>query len=221
MNTMYDTLLLLPLFQGMTKEDFTRILEKNKLDFKKLKAGEELLHTGDAGNKLLFVLKGEVAITTTSKENLYMLTEYISEPFLIEPQALFGMNPNYVSTYTAITDVHTISIGKSAVIQQLFNYEIFRLNYQNIICNRTQQLQNRLWATTDNQIEKRIAHFIRIRCEHPFGKKTLKVKMEDLASLLNESRLTISRALNNMQQQGLIELFRGCISIPAIEKLDV
>ena len=35
MNTIFDTLLQLPLFQGLAVEDFTRILEKVKLHFAK------------------------------------------------------------------------------------------------------------------------------------------------------------------------------------------
>ena len=37
---MYDTLLQLPLFQGLAHEDFTNILGKVKLHFTKHKAGE-------------------------------------------------------------------------------------------------------------------------------------------------------------------------------------
>ena len=33
MNTMFDTLLQLPLFQGLAQEDFTNILGKAQLDF--------------------------------------------------------------------------------------------------------------------------------------------------------------------------------------------
>ena len=39
---MYDTLLQLPLFQGLAQEDFTCILGKVKLHFTKHKAGEIL-----------------------------------------------------------------------------------------------------------------------------------------------------------------------------------
>lgn len=42
METMFDTLLQLPLFQGLAQEDFTRILEKVKLHFTKYKPGELL-----------------------------------------------------------------------------------------------------------------------------------------------------------------------------------
>ena len=42
METMFDTLLQLPLFQGLAQEDFTCILEKVKLHFTKHKPGELL-----------------------------------------------------------------------------------------------------------------------------------------------------------------------------------
>ena len=44
MNTMFDTLLQLPLFQGLAQEDFTNILGKVKLSF------TCLLYTSDAAD---------------------------------------------------------------------------------------------------------------------------------------------------------------------------
>ena len=48
METMFDTLLQLPLFQGLAQEDFTCILEKVKLHFTKHKPGELLLQKGSS-----------------------------------------------------------------------------------------------------------------------------------------------------------------------------
>lgn len=43
--------------------------------------------------------------------------------------------------------------------------------------------------------------------------------MDRLAQELNVKRLKVSMALNELETQGLIELHRGRISIPALEKL--
>ena len=43
--------------------------------------------------------------------------------------------------------------------------------------------------------------------------------MKQLANELNDSRLDISRALNRLQEKGLITLYRGRIEIPFLEKL--
>ncbi|MCR6507819.1 Crp/Fnr family transcriptional regulator [Bacteroides sp. KH569_7] len=219
MNTMFDTLLQLPLFQGLAQEDFTNILGKVKLDFTKHKAGEVIVKAGDTCSQLIFVLKGEVSSYTSSADASYNFTEYYQAPYVIEPQSLFGMNTSYVSTHTAQTETHTVSISKAFAMSELFRYDIFRLNYMNIISNRAQSLNNRLWAKTADNLEKRIGNFILTHTERPSGRKILKIKMEELAQVVNDTRMGVSRALNDMQGKGLLELRRGEIMIPDAEKL--
>ena len=219
METMFDTLLQLPLFQGLAQEDFTRILEKVKLYFTKYKPGELLLKEGGACHELVFVLKGEIASSTSSADSSYCFTEYFPAPFLIEAHSIFGMKTHYASTYRARTEVHTVSISKAFVVKELFNYEIFRLNYMNIISNRAQSLNSRLWAESTDNLEKRIGNFILTHIERPSGRKILKIKMEELAQVVNDTRMGVSRALNSMQEKGLLELHRGEMMIPDAEKL--
>lgn len=219
MNTMFDTLLQLPLFQGLAQEDFTNILGKVKLDFTKHKAGEVIVKAGDTCSQLIFVLKGEVSSYTSSADASYSFTEYYQAPYVIEPQSLFGMNTSYVSTHTAQTETHTVSISKAFAMSELFRYDIFRLNYMNIISNRAQSLNNRLWAKTADNLEKRIGNFILTHTERLSGRKILKIKMEELAQVVNDTRMGVSRALNSMQEKGLLELRRGEIMIPDAEKL--
>ena len=111
MNTMFDTLLQLPLFQGLAQEDFTNILGKVKLSFTKHKAGEVIVKAGDTCSQLIFVLKGEISSCTSSANTSYSFTEYFQAPYVIEPQSLFGMSTSYVSAYTAQTETHTVSIS--------------------------------------------------------------------------------------------------------------
>ena len=219
METMFDTLLQLPLFQGLCHEDFTSILDKVKLHFIKHKAGETIIKSGNPCTQLCFLLKGEISIVTNAKENIYTVIEQIEAPYLIEPQSLFGMNTNYASSYVAHTEVHTVCISKAFVLSDLFRYDIFRLNYMNIISNRAQTCYNRLWTKVPEKLEARIADFILSHIERPSGEKILKIKMEELANAINDTRLGVSKALNGMQEDGLLELHRGEIVIPDIERL--
>jgi CRP-like cAMP-binding protein len=43
--------------------------------------------------------------------------------------------------------------------------------------------------------------------------------MEDLATLLDDRRINVSRMLNELQAEGLVTLRRKEIEIPALEKL--
>lgn len=216
---MFDTLLQLPLFQGLAQEDFTNILGKVKLHFVRHKAGVCIIKAGEVCNRLVFVLKGEVEAFTTKADIPYGVTEFFQAPYLLEPQSMFGMNTSFVTNYTASAETDTVSISKSFVLNELFKYEIFRLNYMNIISNRAQNLNGRFWTKADEGLESHIANFILNRTERPAGRKIIKIKKEDLAVIVNDTRMGVSKALNNMQQAGLLELRRGEIVIPDAARL--
>lgn len=219
METMFDTLLQLPLFQGLCHEDFTNILEKVKLHFTKHKAGDVIVKNGTPCDQLIFLLKGEISLQTTSKDDLLTFMERAEAPYVIEPYSLFGMNQNFASTYVALTETHTISINKSFVLSGLLKYDIFRLNYMNIISNRTQNLYARLWEKAPSDMEDKIICYILRHAEKPVGEKVMKIKMDDFARCVDDTRLNVSRILNNLQELNLVELRRKEIIIPDAARL--
>ena len=106
-----------------------------------------------------------------------------------------------------------VSISKSFVMGELFKYDIFRLNYMNIVSNRAQNLYTRLWDRAPKDIEDKIIRFILAHIERMTGEKLFKVKMDDLA------RLNVSKALNGLQELNLLELHRKEIRIPDLALL--
>ncbi len=218
--TMYDTLLQLPLFQGLGKTDFTTILEKVKFYFSKHKTKETIIKSGQRCEELVFLLKGSMQSEVVSPNRSFTLYETIQAPFLIEPYSLFGRLTEYKSTYTIKTEANLISIKKSYLLNELHNYEIIRLNMHNMISNRAQTLYDKLWQIPEQTIEKRIIQFVNQHCDLPSGEKELKIKMKDFAPLLETTRIRLSKALNNMQQLGLLKLHRGGIYIPELTKLN-
>lgn len=216
---MFSTLLQLPLFQGLSQEDFTNILGKVKLHFSKHQAGETIIKANDPCNELVFLLQGELAATTTSEDKSFSFVEILQNPYLIEPHSLFGLEACYRSTYTAHTDANTVSVDKSFIMKELFKYEIFRINYVNNICNKLQMFYKRNWYTAPESIEDKIIYFVLRLAERPEGEKMLKIKMEDLARYVDDTRLNVSRALNDMQETNLLQLNRKEIVIPDGAKL--
>lgn len=217
--TMYDTLLQLPLFQGLAKNDFTSILDKVKIHFLKRKAGDTVALGGEDCRELVFLLNGSLVSKTSDRDELYTFYEAINAPFLIEPYSLFGWSTKYVSTYTALTACNLVTIEKAYLLSELNNYEIIRLNYLNILSNRTQNLHDRLWTNLPESLHDRIVEFILLHSYVPGGEKRLKIKMDDLAKLLSSTRIRVSKALNEMQDKHWLTLHRGEIRIPDISLL--
>ena len=217
--TMYDNLLLLPLFQGLSKNDLTTIIEKVKFHFQQYKEGEIFIRQGEECHQLCFLLNGQVCVRTQDKEHAYSLSEVIGGPYIIEPQSLFGMQNNYTATYSAHTPVGVLTIEKAYLFSELDKYEIFRMNLLNILCNRSQIATQKLWRTHIGSLEEKLVNFIALRSQRPEGEKTLQITMEDWAGLINETRINLSRLLNDLQDKGLVQLKRKEIYIPQFEKL--
>lgn len=219
MSTMFNTLLRLPLFQGLSQEDFTNILGRVKLHFIKYQAGDHIAESNTSCTKLIFLLKGEVDAQTTPENQQFTYIETIKTPYLIEPEALFGMNPHFKSTYVAKTEVSVMTVDKMLVLKELLKYDVFRLNYVNSVSNRAQSIYSRLWQPPTSGTRKKVIHFMLVYAEKLEGEKTIIIKMEDLAEILDDTRLNVSKVLNELQDQGLIELRRKVIYIPEISKL--
>ena len=206
--TMYNTLLQLPLFQGMSKDELSEIIERVKLHFVRVDDKRPLFVQGEPCDKLAFLLNGKLVSETTAPCGTFTFVEVYDTPMMIEPHSLFGRRPCYKATYTAQEEASLLIIDKQYIYDVLGSYEIFRMNFFNQLCYKTEQLYERVWNIDSQPLEGRLIYFIRNLCNTLQGTKILRIKMEDLARLMDDTRLNISNVLNQWQAEGLIEMRR-------------
>jgi CRP-like cAMP-binding protein len=203
----------------MSKFDFTDILEKVKIHFNKYEPGSCLVRQDTPCNQLIFVLDGEVQIESKDRAHQYTIWETFKSPNVIEPYSLFGMRPYFTASYTAVTEVNTLNIDKSYILNELCRYEVFNLNYMNMLSNRSQVIYNKLWNSHIGKTRDKIINFLLLRCMTPYGAKKLSIRMEDLARLIDDTRINVSNVLNDLQNRGLIQLGRRTFSIPELREV--
>ena len=216
---MYENLLCLPYFQGMGKDDITAILDNVKMEFTTHADGETLCDKGNECNKFIIVTKGEITSETTDPADTCTLIEEHKAPYAIEPYSMFGYNTKYKHKHIAKGCCTTLEIDKNYFFSEFSKHNIVTLNFLNIISRKAQVTNEAIWKLTPTTIEGRIIAFIALRSETLHGAKQLNIKMERLAEILCETRLNISRALNNMQDKGLVTLNRKEILIPEFKEL--
>lgn len=214
----YDTLLSLPLFQGMNRTDFNSLLQKVRLDFVKFENEETILNQDDRCRSFVFLLNGTVESSRKGHNGAYTFFERIDTPCLIEPYSMFGLNGQYRRSYTAVGQCSMLMVDKQYVYTELGKYNICRMNLLNILSGRVQQLDGYIWSLEGMDLRKRILRFIAGLSDYLYGEKRLQIKMNDLAVLMDTTRLNVSRELNAMQDDGLIVLKRSEILIPAQDR---
>ena len=89
----------------------------------------------------------------------------------------------------------------------------------NLFATQTQKLLMQPWRRCPQSLRERVIRFFVQHCTYPAGHKTFCILMERLAEELNDSRLNVSRVLNQLQEERLLELHRGRIEIPQLEHL--
>lgn len=216
---LYDKLLQFTLFQGMSHADLMEVVTHTKIGFHKFPKGRCLAAAGDPCSRLTFLINGAVQSEHVADNHAYRVTERLQAPFLFEPERLFGIHQQYLNTYTTLSDVNLITIDKQEVLLLLETQLVFRLNMLNMMATDTHRLLHQPWRTCPKTLQERLTHFFFAHCQYPAGAKTFYILMRQLADLLNDSRLDISVALNQMQDKGLLTLHRGRIEIPMIERL--
>ena len=216
---MFERLLQLPLFQGMTMQEVSDVMSHVRLDFVNYHQGDEIVMQGESCRKLIYIISGEVMAEHNNADLQFTLTEYLPDLKVIEPYNLFGMYQTYSRTYTFATDGSTLAIDKHVMLNQLMTNNIVKINLMNIACNKYQQTLRLLCQYPDDSVRHKIVKFILSYCTIPKGRKDIQIKMTDLANIIHETRLNVSIVLNEMQEQGLITKQRGGFIIHDLQTL--
>ncbi len=215
----FDKLLQFPLFQGMSRDDLEIVAGHTRFGFIKLNAGKTVIKSGDPCRQLYFLINGSLKVRTYADDYGYYVEEHISAPFIIQLESVFGYYQRYTHDFFAQTDVNFLTIDKEEVVRLTEDFLVFRLNIINHYATQTQKKMRQLWYRTPQSLEDRIVRFFAEHSLYPAGHKMISILMTRLADEVNDSRLNVSRILNDMQHRKLISLGRGKIEIPQLERL--
>ena len=215
----YDRLLQFPLFQGMSRDDLEIVAGHTRFGFQKVTAGRQIIHAGDPCTHLYFLINGTLKIETFSDDGRYSVIEQMSSPYILQQESIFGYYQRYTHNFYALTDANFLTLDKEEVVRLSEDFLVFRLNLMNHLATQSQKLIQMQWRRSPLSLRERIVRFFFQHTLYPAGPKTFHILMERLAEEVNDSRLNVSRALNRMQETGVIELHRGRIEIPQLERL--
>ena len=216
---LYDHLLQFPLFQGMSRDNLAQVVGQTKFGFVKCAAGEVVIREDDAATQLYFLLSGALRVDTRSLDHAYTVVESLHPPYMFQAEALFGYSQRFTHTFTTTEDSSFVTISKDEVMRLATDFLVFRLNLLNLYATQAQRLSSRPLHPFPATLTARIVRFLVERCVHPAGPKTFHILMTRLADEVGDSRLDVSRALNALQQDGLLGLHRGRIEVPQMERL--
>lgn len=204
MASMFEQLMELPLFKGVSRQRLAQTVGDNKFNFLKFPPGETIIREGDSCSHITFVISGKVRSTTVNRSGRFAVSQTLSAPAVIAPDFLFGRFTNFPGDVVAIDSVGILQISKSDYIAMLNSDEIFLLNFLNMLSMNAQKAQKGVLALTNGEIDERIAFWIIALTQRGSTDIHLTCRRRDLCSLFGSARAVFESALADMKEKGLL-----------------
>lgn len=216
---MFDTLLSLPLFQGLGHADLTRILESTRLEFETAAPNTTIIRQDHECTGLTFLLTGEVAMSTASADRSWSVEEMMATPSVEGLEVLYGSLRNHRHTLTTCSETRLLQMDKRTVGALTAYFEVFRLNVMNLLTTTIVRRDLLHWLPAEQNLKGRIRSFMRAHVQRPAGHKVFYISQRQMGEYLGEDKRHVSRALHEMEASGLLSMERKSIDIPSFEAL--
>ena len=211
--SIFDTLLDLPLFKGVSRETMERIVGKFRLDFKKYSPNDTIIKKGKTCRTITFLISGTVECRTELPDGLIM-TQEISDKTVFFPDFLFGKSTEAPSTIKAVDNVSTFEISKAEYIGILSTDPVFQFNYFNLLSRRAQAAYEHAPVIINGDFLQRLRCLTDILTNHLGSKIEFTTLREpSMPKLFGIDDSTYTEALTPFRSNGIIDFTSNRITI--------
>jgi len=213
MNSMFEILMGLPLFRGVSRERIAETVGMAKFHFLKYLPDETIVEAGTQCTHIKFIISGSARSSIVNSDGRFKVSQTLNAPDVIAPDFLFGRATNYPCTVTSIEPTGILQIAKSDYIKILNSDEVFLFNYLNMLAMNAQKSVDGILALTTGSIEERIAYWI-IALTQPTGADiALECRQRDLYSFFGVQRTSFIASLDGLKARGLLDYSSNRIDI--------
>ena len=213
MSSMYETIMELPLFKGVSHDKISELIETTKFHFLKYGNGETSIESGETCTHLRFLVSGSILRRTANTNRKVVVSEIIDAPNVIGPERLFGIDTTYPFTVTAQGECGILQIDKADYINILQNDKLFIFNILNMLSRNHQKNIQAVLSLSSGSVAERLAFIVLSLTQR--GSRELKVefRQKDMCAMLGVQRTSLMNSLNTLAKQGVITFTTSEISV--------
>jgi CRP/FNR family transcriptional regulator, dissimilatory nitrate respiration regulator len=201
----YNQLLQAPLFKRLTITDIEAIISAVPHRIRKFQAGSMISQSGEPVNALMVVISGIVKGEMVDYAGRVIKIEDIPAPGALATAFIFGNKNSFPVNVIATSDGELLLIEKPDFLKLLMRNDMILVNFLDMISNRSQFLSEKIKFLNFKTIKDKLAHFILQKSENDKSSITLDMTQSDLADFFGVARPSVSRALGELEEEGLIE----------------
>ena len=205
MDQMYQLLMGLPLFSGVTYEKMLEIIGNTKFHFLKFLGGETFIAEGEQCTHIKFIISGKVRVSIANHDRRFTVSQTLTAPDVVAPEYIFGRSTVYPCSVVALEPTGVLQISKAEYMKILNSAPIFLINYLNLLSMNAQKAVDGILSIATGSLEERIAFWIVALTQRGGSDITMTCRQRDLYSLFGVQRSSFISTLDDMKARGLID----------------
>lgn len=213
MDTMYEILMRLPLFHGVSYAKLSEVVGSTKFHFLKYLKGDTIVEAGQPCTHIKFIISGSARVSIVNADGRFRVSQTLDKPDVIAPEYLFGRATRYPVTAVALEPTGILQIEKQEYVKILNSDPVFLFNMLNILSVNAQKSVDGVLALTTGSLEERIAFWIVALTQRQGTDIVLSCRQRDLYSLFGVQRSSFIATLEAMKARGLIDYTQHEINI--------
>ncbi|MBO4723045.1 MAG: Crp/Fnr family transcriptional regulator [Muribaculaceae bacterium] len=206
MENIFDKLLHLPLFQGVSQERLQETVEKVPFHFLKFRKGERILSCGDECTHVRFIVSGRAMIEFESKVLKFKISHELEAPEVIAPDYLFGLDTCYPFSVKAIDNCGILQLAKQDYVAMLRTDDVFLFNILNYLSRNSQVRKSQLLNLGNASVQERLVMLVSAFTSQRSQNITMTFRQRDLCRLLGARRPALVSAISFLKDNGLIDM---------------
>ena len=205
---------LTELFDGFSTEELLNLFKTHNYIISKYNKGSIIHFESEKCNYWDIILKGQVFVQKIDeKGNVLTITEFkVGDS--IGGNLLFSRYPYYPMSVVAKSDAEILHIPKDFVLQLCQTSQDFLIQFLTCISDKTAILTSKIKSISMKSIKESIIEFLNYEY---YSQKSKEIKLnmtkKELAERLGIQRTSLSRELNKMKKDGLIDYNTHSITI--------
>ena len=216
---MYQQLMQLPLFQGVSTDKITSLVEKLPFHFLKFRNGDQIFAAGEPCTHIKFIVSGQARLEMPFRKLRVTLSQTLTTPHVLAPEYLFGVENAYPYTAVAEGACGILQLRKSDYVKMVSGDKVFLFNILNYLSSAGQRSISSAMAIADGSVTERLATLIDTLVVNGATDIMLSYKQKDLCSLLGTQRTTLVATLDKLSDDGIVEYDSGNLRILDLPRL--
>ncbi|UFS94727.1 Crp/Fnr family transcriptional regulator [Nocardia huaxiensis] len=174
-------------------------------------------HEGDPGDCLHLITTGRLIVRVTTPLGHTATLTILGPGEMFGEQALLSPDARRTATIVAVTDAATLTLNRVQLERLRAEHPQVERFLTNSLAAQVRRLSasvlEALYLPVETRVLRRLSHLARVYGDENGRPAQIRLTQEDLASMAGTTRATANKVLRELEEQGVVRLSRGSVTV--------